>query len=135
MLEFLRATSGKYRSIAKAEMRAVIEKSHVGFAKQSGNGAQRSAKAAVEKHRILTAEKSCYAPFEFAMEVGHSREHGRTACTQPMSPEGFVCGGEHFRMIGKAEIVIGAEINYGARFAAVVDHRACICRGEELGLI
>jgi len=52
-----------------------------------------------------------------------------------MGPERFVCGDEHFRMISKAEIIIGAKVNYGARFAAVGDHRARICRGEKLGFI
>ena len=52
-----------------------------------------------------------------------------------MGPERFVRGDEHFRMISKAEIIIGAKVNYGARFAAVGDHRARICRGEKLGFI
>src|SRR5205823_1925078 len=38
-------------------MRAIVQKRHVGFAKEPGGGAQRAAKPAVEKHRILASEK------------------------------------------------------------------------------
>jgi len=43
--------------------------------------------------------------------------------------------GQHFRVIGKAEIIVRAEINDWPRFPAVIDHRARICAGEQLGLI
>src|SRR5260370_38494713 len=38
-------------------------------------------------------------------------------------------------MIGEAEIIIGAKIDHRPRFAAVNDHRARGCRGEELRLV
>ncbi len=116
-------------------MRAVVQKRHVGFAKEPGDGAQCAAKAAVEKHRILASKKFCDAPFEFAMQIGHSREHRRTARSQSVRLKGFMRGRKHLGVIGKAEIVIGAEINHRPRFATVVDHRAGICAGEEFRLI
>ena len=75
MLEFFCAAPGQHSPIAKAKMRAVVQKRHVGFAKEPRDGAQRAAKAAVEKHRILASKKFRHAPFEFAMQIGHSREH------------------------------------------------------------
>src|SRR2546423_246383 len=49
-------------------MRAIVQKRHVGFAKEPRDGAQRAAKAAVEKHRILASKKFRHAPFEFARQ-------------------------------------------------------------------
>ena len=67
MLEFLRAASGKDCAIAKTEVRAIVQDGHVGFAEQARNRAQRAAKSAVEKHRILASEEFRHTPFEFAM--------------------------------------------------------------------
>ena len=75
MLEFLSAASGKHRSIAKAEMRAVVQNRHVGFAKQARNRAQRTAKPAIKKHRVLAPEKLRDTSFEFPVQIGHSGEH------------------------------------------------------------
>src|SRR5438034_8108923 len=52
-----------------------------------------------------------------------------------MRPERFVRDRNHLRMIGKAEIIVGTEINHWARLAAVSDRRARVCRGEKLRLI
>src|SRR6266705_1008532 len=52
-----------------------------------------------------------------------------------MRPEPFVRDRNHLRMIGKAEIIVGTEINHWARLAAVSDRRARVCRGEKLRLI
>src|SRR4029077_10233412 len=117
MLEFFCAAPGQHSPIAKAKMRAVVQKRHVGFAKEPRDGAQRAAKAAVEKHRILASKKFRHAPFEFAMQISHSREHGRTARAHSVRSERLVCGSQHFRMICEAEIIVRAEINDGPRFS------------------
>ncbi len=106
MLEFFCAAPGQHSAIAKAKMRAIVQKRHVGFAKQSGDRAQRAAKAAIEKHRILASKKFRHAPFEFAMQIGHSREHRRTARAHSVRPERLVCGSQHFRVICEAEIIV-----------------------------
>ena len=72
MLEFSRATPRQDRSIAKTEMRTVIQNRNVAFAQQPGDGAESAAKTAVEKHCILAAKKFRDAPFELAMEIGHA---------------------------------------------------------------
>src|SRR6266478_6095910 len=46
-----------------------------------------------------------------------------------------MCSDEYLGMIGEAEIIIGAEINYGMRFAAVGDRCSRVCGGEELRLV
>src|SRR5438876_9742394 len=116
-------------------MRAVVQKRHVGFAKEPRDGAQRAAKAAVEKHRILAAKKFRDAPFEFAMQIGHSREHRRTARAHSVRSERLVCGGQHFRVICEAKIIVRAEIDHRSRLAAIIDHGARICSREEFRLI
>src|SRR2546427_135111 len=60
------------RSIAKTEMRTVIQNRNVALAQQPGDGAESAAKTAVEKHCILAAKKFRDAPFELAMEIGHA---------------------------------------------------------------
>src|SRR5437762_14287307 len=69
------------------------------------------------------------------MKIGHPREHRLAACAKPMRPERFVRDRNHLRMIGKAEIIVGTELNHWARLAAVSDRRARVCRGEKLRLI
>src|SRR5437762_1520800 len=44
-------------------------------------------------------------------------------------------GRDDLGMIGEAEIVIRTEIDDGARFAAVVDHRARVSRREKFRLV
>src|SRR5207247_5821314 len=127
--------SREYGAIAKAKVRAIIQNCYVWLAKQSGDRAQRAAKPAVKKHRVLASEKFRDAPFELAMEISHSGEHGRTARSQSVRLKSFMRGRKHLGVIGKAEIGIGAEINHRPRFASVVDHRAGICAGEEFRLI
>src|SRR5207244_12683639 len=61
--------------------------------------------------------------------------HWRTARPHPGGPQSLVRGGKHFRVIGKAEIIIRTEIDHRAWFPAVVNHRARICTGEELRFV
>ena len=44
-------------------------------------------------------------------------------------------GGQHFRVIGKAQIIVRAEIDHRPRLPCVIDHRARICGCEELRFI
>jgi hypothetical protein len=44
-------------------------------------------------------------------------------------------GRQYFRMIGKTEIIIGTKVDYGLWSAAISNHRAGVCAGEELRLI
>src|SRR5262245_26635308 len=108
-------------------MRAVVENRHVGFAKQAGDGAQRAAEPAVEKHRVLASQKFRDAPFEFAMQIGHSREHGGSARSESMRPQGFMGGRQYFGVISKTKVIVGAEIDDGARFPAIANERSRIC--------
>src|SRR5881275_2452558 len=71
VLEFLCAAPGKHCPIAKTEVRTVVQNSHIGFTKQTGNCTERTAKSAVEKHRILAAEEFCNAPLKFPMQIRH----------------------------------------------------------------
>src|SRR2546430_16327433 len=64
MLEFLGATSRQNRTITKTQMRAIVENGDIAFAQQPRDRAQRAAKSAVEKHRVLAIEKFRHAPFE-----------------------------------------------------------------------
>jgi len=43
--------------------------------------------------------------------------------------------GQHLGMIGKAEIIVGAEINNRPRFSTIVNNGARICGGEELRFV
>ena len=83
------------------------------FAQKSGNGAERAAKAAVEKHRVLTAEKFRHPSFQFAMKISHSRKYRGAARAQAVRRQGFVRRRDHLGMIGQAEIIIGAEVDDG----------------------
>ena len=82
MLEFLRPAAGERRAVAQTEMRAVVEHRHVGFPQQSGDRPERAAESAVEKHGVFAAEELRRAALQLAMEIGHAREHGRTAGAQ-----------------------------------------------------
>ena len=82
MLEFFGATSRKHRAVAKTQMRSIVENGDIAFAQQTGDRAERAAKSAVEKHGVFALEKFRDAPFEFAMQIGHSGKHRRTACAQ-----------------------------------------------------
>ena len=61
------------------------------------------------------------------MQIGHSGEHWRTAGAQSMRAQGLVSSGKYLGMIGKTEVVIGAEINDRLRFPTIIDQRASIC--------
>src|SRR5438105_13521490 len=67
VLEFLCAASGKHCPIAKTEVRAVVQNRHVRFTKQPGTRTECTTKSAVEKHRILEAEKIRNPPLKFPM--------------------------------------------------------------------
>ena len=69
------------------------------------------------------------------MQIGHAREHRRTARAHSVRSQRFVCGSHHFGVICEAEIIVGAEIDDRSRLAVVIDHRARICGREELGLV
>ena len=53
-------------------MRAVIENRDVAFPQQPGDGAERAAESAVEKHRIFAPEKLRDLTLELAMQIGHA---------------------------------------------------------------
>jgi hypothetical protein len=62
VLEFVRATSRKRRTVAQTQMRAIIQYRHVVFAQQTGDGSERPAKSAVKKHCVFASEKFCHLP-------------------------------------------------------------------------
>src|SRR5438552_3641224 len=74
MLKLICAATRKNSSVAKTQVRAVVENRDIRFAKQSGNRAERAAKSAVEKHRVFAAEKFRDAALQLAMKIGHARE-------------------------------------------------------------
>ncbi len=135
MLEFLRAATRERRAIAQAEMRAVIEHRDIGFPEQSRDGAERAAKSAVEKHRVFAAEELRDLALQFAMQIGHAGKHRRTAGPETMSSEGLARGGDHFGVIGQPEIIVGAEIDDGLRFAVVGDRGPRVGGGEQFRLV
>ena len=67
MFEAVNPAAREHCAITQAEVRAIIENRHVAFAQQSGNRAERTAEAAIEKHRIFAPQKSRDAMFELAM--------------------------------------------------------------------
>src|SRR5256885_17107752 len=119
MFKFFGATTGKHSAIAKAQVRSIIENGDVALAKQTGNCAERSAKAAVEKHCVFAVEKLCDSRFQFAMKIGHAREHGRTACAQTVTVQGFMSSSDDIGMVRQTEIIIRIKIDDGLRFAVV----------------
>src|SRR5262245_42023684 len=135
MLELFRATPRQYRAITKTQMRSIIQNGDVAFAQQAGNRAQRAAKSAVEKHRVLAVEKLRDAAFEFAVEIGHARKHRRPARAHPMSAQRLVRGGEDVGVIRQAEVIVRTEIDYRLRFPGVVDCGAGIGTGKQLWLV
>src|SRR5437763_14407109 len=69
------------------------------------------------------------------MQVGHSRKHRRTARSQAMGPERFVRCSDYLRVIGKAEIIVGAEINDRLRLATITNGGTSVSGGQEFWLI
>src|SRR5438477_12989100 len=99
MLEFLRATSRQNRAITKTQVGSIVENGDIAFAQQTRDRAQRAAKSAVEKHRVLAIEKFRDTAFEFAMEIGHARKHRRTACAHTVRAQRFVRCSEDVRVV------------------------------------
>src|SRR3954471_18166729 len=119
VLALLAPATGQSRAITKAEVRTIIKNGHVRFTEQPGDGAEGAAEAAVEEHGIFAAEKIRDAPFQFAMQIGHAGEDRRATSTESMGTETLLRGGNHLGVIGKAEIIIGTEIDDGVRLALV----------------
>src|SRR5207244_2943629 len=69
------------------------------------------------------------------MQVGHSRKHRRSARSQSMSPERFVRCSDYLGVIGKAEIIVGAEINDRLRLATITNGGTSVSGGQEFWLI
>src|SRR5215831_554808 len=86
MLELLSPASRQHGTVAKTKMRTVVQKGHVALAKQSRDRAKRTAESAVENHGVLASKKFRDAPFEFAMQISHSREHRGTARPHSVGP-------------------------------------------------
>ena len=103
MLEFLRATPRQYRAVTKTQMGSIVENGNIAFAQQPRDRAQRAAKSAVEKHRVLAVEKFRDAPFEFAMKIGHAGKHGRTAGAHSVGAQRLVRGSKHVGVIRQAQ--------------------------------
>ena len=135
MLEALGARAGQHRAIAQAQMRAVIHDRHIAFAQQPGDRPERSAETAVEKHRVFVTEEFRHPPLELPMQVGHAREHRRTARAQAVGAQRLVRGRDHFRMIGEAEIIVGTEIDDRMRLAVVIQRRPRFGRAQHLRLV
>ena len=63
-------------------------------------------------------------------------EYSADTIVRRVQAEGwFSFRGQHFRVIGKTKIIVGAEINDWPRLPTVVNNRARICGGEKLWLI
>src|SRR2546430_5666075 len=74
MLKFFRATAREEGAIAQTQVRPIVQDRDISFSQQSGNGPERAAKPAVEKHRILAPE-----------ELGHARSEEHTSELQSQS--------------------------------------------------
>src|SRR2546426_6838624 len=98
-------------------MGTIVKNGHVRFAKQTGNRPERAAESAIKQHGVFATEKFRDAAFEFSMQVSHSREHGRTASAQAVCLQRFVRSCNHFGVISETKIIIGTEIDNGARLA------------------
>ena len=67
MLEFFRSAARESRAIAQTDVRAVVEHSDIGFAKQAGDDAEGTAESAVKEHGIFPAEKLRELALELAV--------------------------------------------------------------------
>ena len=85
MLKFLGPATRKSRAVAQTKMRSIIEHRDISFPEQAGNGSERAAESAVEKHRIFAAEEGCDFSLQFAVEIGHAGKHGRAAGAETVS--------------------------------------------------
>src|SRR6266496_1270856 len=135
MFELFGATPGKDSAVTQAQVRSVIENRDIALAKHPRNRAQGAAESAVEKHRIIATEKLRDSRFQFAMKIGHAREHGRTACSETVGIERVVRRSDDLGMIGQAEVIVGAKIDDALRSAVVSNSGAGVCTGEQFRLI
>src|SRR5213595_279928 len=135
MFELFRAATRKDCAVAQAQVRPVVENCYVSFAKQSGNRAKGAAESTIKNHRVFTLKKLRHTAFKFAMQVGHSRKHRRSARSQSMSPERFVRCSDYFGVIGKAEIIVGAKINDRLRLTTITNGGTSVSAGKEFWLI
>src|SRR5438309_9140820 len=69
------------------------------------------------------------------MQVGHSRQHRRSARSQSMSPERFVRCSDYLGVIGKAEVIVGAKINDRLGLTTITNGGTSVRRGQEFWLI
>src|SRR5438045_9448065 len=110
MFELFRAATRKDCAVAQAQVRPVVENCYVSFAKQSGNRAKGAAESTIKNHRVFTLKKLRHTAFKFAIQVGHSRKHRRSARSQSMSPERSVRCSASVGVIGRAGIMVGQRI-------------------------
>ncbi len=135
MLELLGTTARKGGAIAQAEVRTIIEHRDVGLAEQAGNGAERAAEPAVEKHGVLAPEELRHLPLELAVKIGHAREHRRAAGAEAVGGERFLRGGDDLGVIREPEVIVGAKIDHRLRLAVVGDAGASLGRGAHFRLV
>src|SRR6476646_5651638 len=69
------------------------------------------------------------------MQVGHSRKHRRSARSQAMSPERFVRCSDYLGVIGKTEIIVGAQINDRLRLNTITNGGTSVSGSQEFWLI
>jgi hypothetical protein len=135
VLKLFGPTTRKHRAIAQTQVRSIIENRNVSLAEQTGNCAECSTKTTVEEHRVFAAKKFCDSRLQFAMKIGHAREHGRTAGAQTVRIERRMGRGDDIRMVGQTEVIVGAKIDDALRLAVVSDGGAGIRTGEQFRLI
>src|SRR5947209_6159687 len=63
------------RAVTKAQVRTIIHDRDVALPQQGGNRPESAAETAIEKHRVLVAQKLGHLFFELAMEIGHPGKH------------------------------------------------------------
>ena len=65
---------------------------------------------------------------QLAVKIGHAGEHWRTACAEAIVAERLMRGCYDVGMIGQPQIIVGAKIDDGMRFAVVIDSGAGVGR-------
>ena len=130
MLETVDASPRQDRAVAQTEVRTIVHHGDIAFPHQSRDRAEGAAEPAVEKHRVLVAEEFRHPFFELPMKIGHAGKGRRSARAHAVGVERFVGGGDHVRMIGEAEVVVGTKIDDRVRLASVIQDRARLGRAE-----
>ena len=105
-------------------MRTIVENCDVAFSEQTRDRAERAAKPAVEKHRILAAKEFREPPLELTMQIGHTGKHRSSARAHSMGLERFSGCGNYLRVVGEPEIIIRTKIDDRMRLTIVGDGRA-----------